>query len=436
MKGGALLPVVAAGLVPIALFTLLVLGIGLQVVAWRPPLLWSDQFGVSGGYNGATSIAANSAGVIAAGYLNSTQFGLSGGDFFIRRYQIGGGLIWTKTFPLTPLSGPLEVSIGTDGVYGVLQTNDTISVLKYDFNGVQMWTRQFRGLIDMTLPSAPALSATARGVYVAGQVNGEITNQSFTGNYVAFVREYDTNGNVVWTSEFSNSTGSVNGVYADSSGVYALTTGLLVKFDPNGNEMWKQATSIGACLSPNDAAGSCFSGDSTGVYLSSSYIGYYTSTGFLTKYDQDGKMLWTIHFTSPDGDVGEPMVAAGSSGVFVKMFDGAGNSWVNKYDENGNQMLSFQTNTVAPGARTNNIVAGPDGLYDAGEVGKSGAFVDEFGQNSSLVFFGLNPPWSFSVLGGLLAMGAISFFYFRRMRRRRLRPTRIGPTERSLPTRD
>jgi hypothetical protein len=211
-------------------------------------------------------------------------------------------------------------------------------------------------------------------------------------------------------------------MYADSSAVYVLADSSLVKYGLNGTELWTRPA----------ISGKGFSGDSTGVYVTTSYV----TNGFLSKYDHDGNRLWTVQFSSPSyGGVGNPLIAAGSAGVFVKMFDGSGNSWVNRYDSNGNRLWSLQATNIIPDGGTNSIAAGPDGFYEGGSV-QGNALVDEFSVNSSLVFFGVNPPWSFLIVGSLLGTAGGGLFFLRRMRRNRARPQRVGPPERSLPATD
>ena len=68
------------------------------------------------------------------------------------------------------------------------------------------WVRQFGCTIcDVYLRNdfAEAVSADAdRNAYVAGSTNGTLPGQTDAGNYDAFVRKYDSNGNEVWTRQF------------------------------------------------------------------------------------------------------------------------------------------------------------------------------------------------------------------------------------------
>ena len=79
-----------------------------------------------------------------------------------------------------------------------------------------------------------------------------------------------------------------------------------------------------------------------------------------------------------------------------------------RYDSNGRQLWSFQMQpssyrddkTFAEGYR---VAAGAGGVYFAGSSVED-AMIGEVSSLSSLIFFGLNPPLSFGVVG-LLAGG-------------------------------
>jgi hypothetical protein len=302
MKGGGLLPVLAAGLTPFLVIVLLVAATGLSLVAWRPPVLWSEVLGSSHRASSVTVISSGDSGVFVEGYVNSSEFGGTGrgGSLFMSRYYSGGGVAWTRTVGNASNTFITGMSVGPDGLYltGLNQSGGI--VLKYDLNGNLVWTREF----DATAAEASnGVYATSSDVYLASSAN-PLTNQSFTG-IVKFVREYDLAGDVVWTSEFSNdSSGAVTGLYAASSGVYVLgegqlpgqppsSGGYLVKFDPSGNQVWaRQLTNWLA----NEWV-SAITGGPSGVYVT------YTSSGFqgsLSKYDFNGNLDWSVQYGSPD----------------------------------------------------------------------------------------------------------------------------------------
>src|SRR5437879_12085266 len=67
------------------------------------------------------------------------------------------------------------------------------------------------------------------------------------------------------------------------------------------------------------------------------------------------------------------------------------------------------------------ITVASGGVYLAGstEVGQlTYAVVEELAESSSLVFFGVNPPWSFVTVGVLSADVVFSIFWFTKSQRR------------------
>src|SRR6266446_6016183 len=98
VKGGTFLTVLVAGISPLLILIILILGISLGLVAWRPPLLWSDQFGVPTDYNGVTAAGVDNTGVYVGGYQNATdRFYNSPMVSFLMKYDSGGSRVWTSS---------------------------------------------------------------------------------------------------------------------------------------------------------------------------------------------------------------------------------------------------------------------------------------------------------------------------------------------------
>jgi hypothetical protein len=120
----------------------------------------------------------------------------------------------------------------------------------------------------------------------------------------------------------------------------------------------------------------------------------------------------------------------------------AGNEFLMKYDFSGGKVWSFQM-AQSPvrdvGGTAFRLATSSGSLYVAGaesnEHSLSEALVADVSSSASLVFFGVNPPLSFLILGVLVAAAVSGLLVFRRLRRR-MRPRRVGPSQRSLPARD
>jgi hypothetical protein len=446
LRGSAFLPILLAGLTPFAVLVLIITATAFGPIAWRPPILWIDTFGTHSNFNSAETIASDSSGLYVQSYVNYSTFGLPGGSVFLSKYSFDGGSIWMRSIGNSSeiIDG---ISVTSDATYLTGENFNGGVVQKYDKTGSQIWVEQF----GTGASSGSGISATSAGVYVGGTL---LANQTAKG-VVIFVREYNFVGNVVWTEDLTNASGLVNGglvkgIYAASSGVYVVgsvfgtllgstRTGdndaFLVKYDLNGNFAWVRQFGT-----PNlDTAAYSVSGDTSGVYLSGTSTS--STLGFLRKYDFSGNLAWADQIDSPDSSgVGESSLAVDSSAIYVSMGTPGDREFILKYDLNGGKLWSSQmqySGSLHGSVRGYRLATGTGGLYVAGSLPDGSAgLVAEVSPSPSLVFFGINPPLSFVLIVALVAVAATSLFFFRRLRRQRIRPTQAGPPDRSLPVKD
>lgn len=94
---------------------------------------------------------------------------------------------------------------------------------KYDTNGNILWTRQFgSGALDQAFGVAVDSNGNS---YVAGFTDFVLPGETSAGLEDAFVRKYDTNGNIVWTRQFGTSqSDQAFAVAADSAGAPDVLT--------------------------------------------------------------------------------------------------------------------------------------------------------------------------------------------------------------------
>ena len=218
--------------------------------------VWTRQF-YAGFFYGFGGIAVYSSGVYVAGWTVITLEGTSAGwiDAFVRKYDLDGNEVWTRQFGSPESDVARGIAADASGVYVIGETEGALPgqtrvghlnafVRKYDFDGNEVWTRQF-GIFESDTASAVAVFAF--GVYVAGVT-------SFPGNTDAFIRKYDLEGNEVWTRQVEASHGDVAfGIAVSILGVYIAgeTDGTLPgqtalgggdafvrKYDLDGNEVW------------------------------------------------------------------------------------------------------------------------------------------------------------------------------------------------------
>jgi len=164
VKGSGLLPLVVAALAPFLILLLIVSGTGLGLVVWKPPTLWSDMFGGSGGANSATVVASDSSGAYVQGYINNSGPGRGSGSIFLTKYDPTGGIVWTRTIGSTNDSFIDGLSIGPDGLYMSGGYPEGIRLLKYDLSGNKIW--EIQSPITGNQPGASSVSST--GFYFAG----------------------------------------------------------------------------------------------------------------------------------------------------------------------------------------------------------------------------------------------------------------------------
>ncbi len=140
---------------------------------------------------------------------------------------------------------------------------------------------------------------------------------------------------------------------------------------------------------------------------------------FVAKYDWDGNLFWIRSFRPPSPGVAHLSMSVDSSGVymaFTTYFDG---SYLARYDARGNSVWLFRIPSTPY-----TISVGSGSVYVGGDIatttGKNAA-LSEFGQSSSLIFFGLIPPFSFFVVSLLIAAAAISVLWLRKRARSNVR---------------
>jgi hypothetical protein len=224
---------------------------------------------------------------------------------------------------------PAAIACDASGIYVTGRSGGSFTTIKYDFNGVQQWVRNYNGGYGSDWPADLIVDA-AGNIYVAGQSTGDGTNDDYaTIKYDAagtqqWVRRYDGPSTV-----FANDYDRVAALTLDADGNVFVTGNssddfATVKYDPAGTEIWVRryngpaaggdwATSIAVDASGNSyVSGSSF-GNSTTQY------------DFATlSYDPSGTVRWTERYDGPGNNYDTPYsIAVHSSGnVYVSGSDG------------------------------------------------------------------------------------------------------------------
>ncbi len=299
-------------------------------------------------------VAADSTGVYVGGYRQDS-FGCS--ELFVRKFDVDLNPVWTREFGTSGpnFAGCAEylngIAVYDGGVYvtgqiagnlaGTLSGFSDAFVRKYDTDGNVVWTRQF-GSSDAD--AGNAIAADASGVYVAGNAPAALPGQTFLGSVDIFVRKYDAAGNEQWTRQFGTTDFDLPSDIAVSGGVYVVG---------GTNGAFPGETAAGG----NDA--------------------------FIRKYDVDGNEQWTHQFGTSGFDDGDA-VSVDASGVYVggaaggvlggPNADGSGPGFVRKYDTAGDiEWTRYLGADVAGAVALNGVdIAGSTGGALPGETNTGG----------------------------------------------------------------
>jgi hypothetical protein len=298
---------------------------------------------------------------------------------------------------------------------------------KYDGNGNEVWTRQFG--TEGADTGWGGVAVAQSHVYIGGMTRGVLDPASAPGGGPtgpfspadAFVRMYDSEGDVVWTRQFgtAGAIDDVLGIAADSSGVYAVgeTWGTLPgqvsagwvdafvrKFDQEGNTLWTRQFGLGS----EDKATRVAAGPD-GIYVTGligNISGLATSETFLRKYDLNGTEVWNRTFG--EGEGAALAVTVHTSGVYVigEILDPYG-TFLRKYDLNGTEAWTCITLGSALAADDSGvIVAAPLGHQTSQE---HGTLVREFDHHGNLLWnYSFSPPNSDRISG--IVVGSAGVF--------------------------
>jgi hypothetical protein len=193
---------------------------------------WTRQFG-STESDWAFAVAVHQTGLYVVGQTTGVladQIPAGASDAFLAKYDRAGRLEWVRQFGSAAGDTALEVTLDGAGVYvggftyGALPGQSHFGkedgfVRKYDFQGTELWTRQFGTAAN---DRVGAVAADIEGVYVAGRTEGVLPGQRLTGLSDIFVRNYAPNGTERGTFQFGA------GVYNEATGLAVDRSGLYV----------------------------------------------------------------------------------------------------------------------------------------------------------------------------------------------------------------
>jgi hypothetical protein len=279
--------------------------------------------------------------------------------------------------------GNFFVGGGTGGSLGASNVGARDAWLgKYDSNGNLQWTRQFGSTGTETVW---AMASDGSNVYVAGNVIGQLENNTVKGGNDAYLAKYDSQGNQVWIKQYGTYTleESYKITVDDNGNIYTAghtfgnlgalnqnqgqgpvfelpsTDSYVAKYNSDGNQLW--VAQFGTItLDDNwgvavDDNGNVFAGGNTKGSFggpNAGLAGEYDP--WLVKLNQDGQTDWVRQFGTPDYDflwdietdsVGNVYATGWTLGDLGGKNAGSYDVWLAKYDTNGNQLWTKQFGT-------------------------------------------------------------------------------------------
>jgi hypothetical protein len=331
-------------------------------------------------------------------------------------------LQWTRQFGEPHLDRALAVSSDASGhiyvagingreVSGTSEDYGDAFLSKFDSSGVMLWNRQFG---TPQQDSATGISADNVGnVFVVGQTRGNLgaPNPGFNDAYLS---NYDTSGNLLWTRQYGTSSwdesccvaadglGSVYVAGYTSGSLFGANVGhadlFISKYDSLGNLLWsRQLGTTGVDYSDSlsiDGWGNVYLSGTTGGNLGAPNAGH--SDAFVLKFDDAGNLLWSRQVGTSNYENTTTVTADALGNVFVSgsAYESLGgpligleDAYLLKYDSSGSLIwtrqfgTSHQTNSrdiIADGMGNVYVVGDTDGSLSEPNAGRFDVYLRKY----------------------------------------------------------
>ncbi|WP_246050435.1 SBBP repeat-containing protein [Leptospira langatensis] len=325
-------------------------------------------------------------------------------DSFITKYDEEGNKLWTRLLGGGPKSYVTGSTVGyfvaSDSEGNVFGTGITVAnldaqslngyqdayLVKYDPDGNKEWTRLIGGGSNTdfqhgTSSGRGIVSDALGNIYIAGTTNADtFYGEANLGENDYFLAKYDPNGNQVWVRMSRNSQPDherfTGGLTIDSNSdlylvgatdtdfdgqiLVGIEDALIVKYDKDGNKLWSRLVGVSGQLSVAHDIGVDPDRNIYAIGSTSGELDGQTPIGqtdmFIIKYDKDGNKLWTRLFGNPafssffssetlgqgitvDSN-GNSYIAGMVSGTKIFFTNAIQNSFIAKFDTNGNLIWS------------------------------------------------------------------------------------------------
>jgi len=350
-KVGVLFPQRAYGSLALALILLTLSPLAAENA---PTPLWTKTYnGSSNGSDHGNDIAVDDFGnVYITGFVQETE---GGSNVLVQKYDATGFRLWTSTYNSPAGLEDVGNGIAVDGQGNVyvagfenrsdLNQGKNVWVRKYDTSGLILWTTTYNSPANSNDEGRDIAVNAAGDVYVVGF---EDRPDLMEGDNL-WIRKYDTNGNVLWTTIY-NAFGLAdqigNGIAVDQSGNVYVTGSeatdpediLVQKYDAGGEHLWTQKYS-----GPGNQSDVGYGIDVD--FAGNVYVGGHETRDdiaekkniWVGKYDTAGNLQWIRRHATSKHDGVQEVAVDGSGDVFVIGYEGwwDGDIWIRKYTSNG-----------------------------------------------------------------------------------------------------
>lgn len=323
--------------------------------------------------------------------LGNVYVGGGLGDIAISKYNSEGEQQWTQSLGTFSLDNSFNLDVDNSGnVYLTGYTLDDLGgenanelatgpfpifstdawIAKYDSEGNQLWLKQF-GSGDFDEAFAIATDKDSN-IYTSGWTLGDFGDTN-AGLYDVWVAKNDSNGNQQWLKQFGTpdydwswdaAVDSEDNLYltgwtlGDLGGANAGSyDGWVAKYSPDGDRQWlKQFGTAGDDIARSidfDDSGNFYLTGSTDADFGGANIGSYDT--WVAKYDRDGNQQWKQQFGTSEIDSPFDLAVDSSGRVLVTGFTegslgstnaGADDAWLGVLSPEDGSLLNFGQNNL------------------------------------------------------------------------------------------
>jgi hypothetical protein len=300
-------------------------------------------------------------GYIICGLTNS--YGSGNYEAYLIKVDVNGNLLWSKTIGSpSHMESAIRVSESSDGGYVLvggtdeITTQGSILLVKLDGSLNLLWSKIVQG------PNGASAHSILQCNYGGSIICGEAWTSGIGSKYYAYLVKTDSTGNTLWSKVYG---GNSSYEYAHSfqqtsddgyivcGGTRSSGTGgsidfLLLKIDNNGNILWTKTYG-----SPNDDYGESIQVTSDGGYILAGCTGTFANSydAYLIKTDSIGNLIWSKTYGGANWDFGYSVKQTFDGGYIISGMTqsfgmGGRDVYVIRTDANGNALWTKTFGTV------------------------------------------------------------------------------------------